>query len=91
MKKLLVMLALLSGCTYTPEFTYIMGPRRTTNGGVEPALTMMVGQRFGGHKYCGYIHSSEPQNGAPFNKDFEITMDHVGCGHRFGGNYVKKD
>lgn len=76
----------LCGCAYTPEFTMIAGPKRIEDDR-EFGVTMMLLQKFGerGHGVCGLGHASDPQHGAPFNDDEEVTMDSGGCGFRVGG------
>lgn len=48
--------------------------------------SLIIAQRMSKHTTCMYIHTSEPQNGKPFNDNPELTLDHhIGCGIRFGG------
>jgi hypothetical protein len=74
----------LAGCAHGPELTVLVGPKRIENN-VEPALTLMLIQRFGEHGACGWAHSSEPGKGWPFNDEPEMVLDGAGCGVRYGG------
>ena len=81
----MILALLLSGCSYSPEVTLLLGPKRI-EGETDIGLTMSVIQRFGEHGACGYVHVSDPQHGQPFNDEPELTVDTGGCGGRWGGN-----
>jgi hypothetical protein len=86
MRSSLLLAALLAGCsTYKPEVTVLFGPKRIERD-TEIGLTLSIVQRFGEHGACGYVHSSDPQHGAPFNNEHEFTLDAAGCGPRWGGD-----
>lgn len=76
---------LLAGCSYGPELTVLVGPKRVEYDRQEIGATLMLIQRFGKHGACGYVHGSDPGHGRPFNDEEEMTFDNAGCGARWGG------
>lgn len=74
----------LAGCATSPEVTVLLGPKRVEDSSTVGATFMFI-QRFGKHGACGYVHSSDPAAGPPFNGEHEFTLDTGGCGVRFGG------
>jgi hypothetical protein len=80
----LVLALLLTGCTYQPEVTVLVGPKRVESE-VDAGLTLSVMQRFGGRGVCGWTHGSDVSHGTPFNDKPELVFDHAGCGVRWGG------
>lgn len=79
---------LLSGCAYSPEVTFLFGPKRIEGDVQDLGASITVIQRFGekGRAVCGWDHLSDPLHGPPFNGEAEVTGDLGGCGFRVGGN-----
>lgn len=84
MRKLLSLCILISGCATTPEFSWSLGPRESDDGH-HMAVQFELRQQIGDRAFCALLHNSEPQNGAPFNDNYETTFNQIACGMKWGG------
>ena len=72
----------LFGCV---RATVLIGPRQVEGSKPEPdALTLMISKDFNKHGLCAFVHQSIITKGKPFNHDYEIATDQIGCGWHFG-------
>jgi hypothetical protein len=80
----LILAALCGGCATTPEFTWALGPRESDDGH-RIAVQFELRQQINERAFCALLHNSEPQNGVPFNHNYETTFNQVACGMKWGG------
>lgn len=79
------LVAAATGCAYTPQVVVTAGAR-AVNGETSPGACLALIQRFeGGRLICSYTHCSDPAKGRPFNAQFDVSDDVLGCGASWGG------